>query len=414
MNRIILALLLFSLMVQKANAQEDDFRSFFTAYQNKEFKKAMPYGEKVLKEYDHHSISVMLAEAYAQSGEAKKSMALLKQLAKRGLPYDISQNPNLQLLSTQTGYCELENSFKENAKPVYASKDAFQLSDASLIPENIAYHDGSFYIGSLSKCKIVKYKDGIETDFFRHDSLWSVVGMKIDPDSNSIWVCTFSEKARDSGYSSIFNVDLKTGKPLGIFVKKPDAGHFVQGAHLFNDLVVTGTKVYYTDSKRRNVYALDKKSFKDEILIQGGFIYPNGIVIDDKGENLFIACSRGLHKFNLASKKRVYLEHNGISITNDIDGLYYYKGTLIGMQGITGNNDDRIVQFHLDKEQNGIEKVTVLQTWQPDFNLPTTGVIWGNQFYYIANSFVNRLNPDNTIKDEGSLQKPMIKVLNLQ
>jgi hypothetical protein len=108
------------------------------------------------------------------------------------------------------------------------------------------------------------------------------------------------------------------------------------------------------------------------------------------------------------------VKHNGISFTNDIDGLYYYKGTLIAIQGVTGRNDDRIVQLHLDKEKNGVEKLTVLQTWQPDFNLPTTGVLCGNRFYYIANSFVNRLNPDRTIKDEASLQKPKIKVLDLK
>jgi hypothetical protein len=404
------AIILFSL-ITKANAQ-DDYGAFFSAYSDKEFKKAVPLGEKLVKEYDHHSILIMLAEAYAQSGEAKKSMTMLRQLAKRGLCYDISQNPNLQLLSNQTGFSELANAFKANGKPVHASRDAFQLSDASLIPENIAYHDGSFYIGSLAKCKIVKYKDGIETDFFRHDSLWSVVGMKVDPDSNSIWVCTFSEKAPDSGYSSIFNIDLKTGKPLGILVEKPDAGHFVNGAHLFNDLVVTSTKIYFTDSKRRFVYALDKKSFKLELLTRG-FIYPNGIAIDEKGENLFIASWRGLEKFNLATKKRVDLKHNDISFTSDIDGLYYYKGTLIAVQGVTGQNDDRIVQFHLDKAQNGVEKVTVLQTWQPDFNLPTTGVVCDNQFYYIANSFVNRLNPDRTLKEPESLQRPIIKVLPL-
>lgn len=407
MNRIILAVLLFWVMLQKASAQ-DDYNSFMSAYNKKEFKNAVPIGERLVKAYDHHSLLIKLAEAYAQSGEAGKSMTILGELAKRGLPYDISQNPNFQTLSTQTGFRELANVFKSNARTVHASRNAFQLSDASLIPENIACHEGSYYIGSISKCKIVKYKDGVETDFFKHDSLWGVLGMKIDPDGNSIWACSINEKAAPAGYSSIFNIDLKTGRSLGYFVKNNS-----DGDHLFNDLVVTATKVYFTDSQSGKVYALDKKSFLLDTLARG-LIYPNGIVIDERSENLFVASSGGLHKLNLTTKNLLPVKHNDISFTNDIDGMYYYKGTLIAVQGVTGKNDDRIVQFHLDKEQNGVEKVTVLQTWQPDFNLPTTGAICGNRFFYIANSFVNRLNPDRTLKDPETLQRPIIKVLPLE
>ena len=405
--RKIIAVLCSLALVQVANSQ-DIYESFIAAYNKKDFKTAAMHGERLVKMYDHHSLSFKLAEAYAQSGEEEKSMAVLQELAKRGLTYKIRQNANLQPLLTQKGFRELLNAYTANAKTVNASQDAFTLDDAELIPENIACHDGAFYIGSLSKLKIVKYKDGVETDFFKHDSLFGVLGMKIDPDGKSIWVCSINEKAAPAGHSSIFNIDLQTGKPLGYIVKNNS-----DGDHLFNDLVVTDSKVYFTDSQSGKVYSLDKKSFQMDTLARG-LIYPNGIVIDGPGKNLFVASWGGLYKLNIASKDLSPVKHNGTSFTNDIDGMYYYKGTLIAVQAVTGQNDDRIVQFHLNKEQDGVEKVTVLQTYLADFNLPTTGAICGNKFYYIANSFVNRLNPDRTLKDAATLQKPLIKVLELK
>jgi len=63
------------------------------------------------------------------------------------------------------------------------------------------------------------------------------------------------------------------------------------------------------------------------------------------------------------------------------------------------------VRFELDKEQKRVVKYRVLESYNPDFINPTTGVIVGKYFYFIANSQNNafdaygNLQPIEKLKD---------------
>ncbi|AXY74693.1 hypothetical protein D3H65_12180 [Paraflavitalea soli] len=76
-----------------------------------------------------------------------------------------------------------------------------------------------------------------------------------------------------------------------------------------------------------------------------GLVYPNGIAADEVNKVLFVADFTGLHILDLVTGKQSWLSDGGGTYLNGIDGLYYYKGTLIGIQD-SGNQGDRVVRFY--------------------------------------------------------------------
>ena len=79
------------------------------------------------------------------------------------------------------------------ATPVNNSLIAFSIPQKDLLAENVAFdpRDSSFYVGSTRHGKVVKRtKDGRVSDFIPtgRDGMWMVVGMKVDPARNALWV----------------------------------------------------------------------------------------------------------------------------------------------------------------------------------------------------------------------------------
>jgi hypothetical protein len=67
-----------------------------------------------------------------------------------------------------------------------------------------------------------------------------------------------------------------------------------------------------------------------------------------------------------------------------IDGIYFYKGSLIASQN--GINPVRIVRIYLSKDYRAVDKFKVVEANNPLFGEPTLGTIVNDTFYYNANS----------------------------
>jgi hypothetical protein len=50
----------------------------------------------------------------------------------------------------------------------------------------------------------------------------------------------------------------------------------------------------------------------------------------------------------------------------------------------------------------------VLEINNPRFDIPTTGVIVGDEFYYVANSQLRAFNPDGSIFPSEKLREPVV------
>lgn len=391
----------------------DDYQQFMKAYNEKQYERCIQLGAPLVAVTDHPGIQYKLAECFCQAGKPASSLDLLGVLAKRGLTYPVEENKGFSPLYGDKRFMEYTAAFRKNRTTIDKSAVSFVINDSLLIPEGIAYDSlhQTFFVGSLSKSKVIRCSgNGDCVDFANGAAygFWMVVGMKVSPDFKSLWICSAEEKDTLNGYAGIFQFEIPSGKLLRKFVVDNK-----QGPHLFNDIVITGTgDIYFTDSKAGKVWRIRPGS--DPLTEYGtGFVYPNGIAADENNKVLFVADFTGLHAFDLVTGKRSRVSNGGNTYLNGIDGLYFYKGALIGIQD-SGNQDDRVVRYYVDTKKKLITKVETLQSFRKDFITPTTGTFANGQFHYIANAQLRSLQPDGNIINPEKLVKPVILKLKVE
>ena len=292
---------------------------------------------------------------------------------------------------------------------------AFKIEERELIPEGIAYdsHARTFYIGSTYKRKIVSIDEkGVVRDFTGEgqDGLLGALGMKVDVKRRLLWVVSSNAGSampgkgldRDClGCSAVFKYDLRAGKLIKKYVlsNKPNV-------HFLNDLTINSRgDAFITDTITGDIYLISRKKDELELFANlGQKAFPNGIDLSGDEKHLFVAADGGIRAVNLRDKSTRTLKlPDGVSPVV-IDGLYFYKGSLIAIQPFADQR--KVVRYSLDEGANAVTKVEVVEPEHPLFQQPTTGVIVGRDFYYIANSqlqlFRRIYKPDGAY-DKGQL-----------
>jgi sugar lactone lactonase YvrE len=359
---------------------------------------------------EHVGMWVEMAAAQARAGNKAEAVKWLEKVAARGLDFDFADELSYAQVRETPEFKAVAEKILANRKVVDRSKVAFQVADKELIPEGIA-HDpktGDFFLGSLSKRKIVRIdKNGKASDFKTsgQDGLWDVLGMKVDPATRTLWVGSAANATggEGDGSSGLFQFDLKTGKLL--------AKHVLPGKtekHLLNDLAFGARgEVFVTDSEGRAILRLRPGKAELEVLVAPGtFIYPNGIASSPDGKKLFVAdFTKGISVVDVATGQVRPLTHPERVNVYGIDGLYFHKGDLVAVQNGAGTS--RIVRYRLGKSMEAIESEEVLESRNPRFDIPTTGVVVGRSLYYIANSQLDRLD-QGRIKPDAKLAEPVV------
>ena len=274
------------------------------------------------------------------------------------------------------------------ATPVNNSLIAFTIPQKDLLAENVAFdpRDSSFYVGSTRHGKVVKRsRDGRVTDFIPtgRDGMWMVVGMKVDPARNALWVNSSAQgnyirlRAEEQGQAALFRYDVS-----GRLVKKYAPRE--SGNHFFNDLVITADgAIYVTDMIAGSIYRIGSADSLEVFIAPGTLASPNGITASADGRHLFVASDRGINLVDVQSRNvEVLRPVEGVDPLA-IDGIYWHEGQLIGIQGGRRN---RVQRFAIDVAGRRITGAELLEANHPMFMNPTTGVIVGSDIYYIANS----------------------------
>jgi hypothetical protein len=295
------------------------------------------------------------------------------------------------------------------------SQVAFRIADSELIPEGIAYDPQAriFYVGSTYKRKIVSVDSkGVVRDFTREaqDGLWGVLGMKVDTKRRLLWAVSSNAGGtmpgkglgRDClGCSAVFKYDLRTGR----LIRKYILGN-LPNVHFLNDLTINSRgDVFITDTVTGDIYLISRGTDELKLFINlGQQAFPNGIALSDDEKFLFVAAAGGIQVVDLRDKRSRTLKLPGAVSPVVIDGLYYFKQSVIAIQPFADQR--KVVRYFLDKGANIITKVDVMEPEHQLFNQPTTGVIAGKDFYYIANSqlqvFRRLYKPDKSY-DKGQL-----------
>ena len=360
---------------------------------------------------DPGNVMYVLAVRYASLGEDCEALRWLWKVVDLQQGFDPSTDEAFKSLRTQPEFKRLAADVNRSNPSVNRSRVAFSIPENDLMPEGMAYDPvgKEFYVGSIYKRKIIRITaDGRHIDFKKasEDGLWSVLGMKVDARNNSLWVCSAAEyeDTTANGSSGVFHFDLRSGRLIKKYVLDgKNAGH------LFNDLVINSQgDVFLTDSLAGTV---DWISHQTDALTEFSpgleLIYPNGIALSSDEKQLYVAhFNGGVTVINLQSKQFRILAHSpGVTLAG-IDGLYFYKDSLIAIQ--SGIGTPRITRFFMNFNGDRVERIEILERGNRLFDTPTTGAIAGDVFFYIGTSQLKTLNAQGKITSPELLRPILI------
>lgn len=290
---------------------------------------------------------------------------------------------------------------------VTRAQRAFTLAGGrDLVPEGIAYDEANdvFYVTSIHRRKVIRVqRDGTFSDFTAEgqDGMLGGLGLKIDAQRRLLWVISSTTPemrgwSKDVSGSMLAAYDLRDGR----LVKKIDAAPAI-----LNDLaLMKDGSLLATDMGRHTVVRLAPDASALEVWAEGlGF--PNGITLSDDERFFFVADFNGVTRFDVSDKSRKPVESS--SYIGGIDGLSMHRGALIGIQSAIGN--PRVIRI-----DPATGAVTLLESKNPLFELPTTGAFAKDAYYFIANPGLRSFDEDHNIWPASKLQEPVMLRLPLE
>jgi sugar lactone lactonase YvrE len=183
--------------------------------------------------------------------------------------------------------------------------------------------------------------------------------------------------------------------------------------HAFGDLEISKSgEVFIADSISPVIYRVDQKTGAlEEFLRSDRFQNLQGITFSGDEKYLFVAdYSFGVFRVDMKDKRVLLLSAAENTCPLGIDGMYFHRGSLVGIQN--GVNPHRVTRFQLDPGFTKITAQKILAANLPEFNEPTLGVRDGNILYFIANSQWGLVS-DKGEPNKDKMSKPVILIMSL-
>jgi sugar lactone lactonase YvrE len=348
----------------------------------------------------------ILATYYDRAHDAANVVKWLTRLDELGWDHGI---PRTDFRNTNTPpFREIVARLDAREPLVHNAQTAFKLARRrDLIPEGIAYDpvDDVFYVSSIYRRNILRVdRRGRATDLLppaAHGML-STLGMHVDAKRRLLWVASAAAEemigfTRElEGRSMLFAFDLRDGS----VVKHITIGSAAEPSMLNDLTILADGTVFVTDTVRNQVLRTAADVDTLDVFLDD-FRFPNGIVASRDDKTLYVADFRGITRVNLTNGKRQAIETNGLM--NGVDGLAMHRGNLIAIQNAIGRA--RVVRIGADSG-----RVEILESKNPLFEVPTTGVVAGDEFYFIANPGLRSFD-DHKLWPKAKLSDPvMLKI----
>jgi hypothetical protein len=412
------------ILALNAAAQDNPFELYgkaAEAYQAGRYAESTTLFERV-RQLLPGSISarVSLARSLAREGRHDDAIELLKTVVEYGVRFDAGDEA-FAALRNNPRFAEVTSLMRSRSAPIVRSEKAFLL-EKDLIPENIVFDPttGDFFVGSMYKAKIIRIgRDGKVTDFVpsRRDGLLGVLGMKIDARKRELWANAgnFGDRPplqtpdpASLGKGALYRFDLDTGK---LIRRYPAPGGSPEQPLLFNDLVLAPNGDVFTTAGPGGIFRLRNGAAAPEVFIEPDGSFWNGIAITPDGRTLFGASHvHGVARIDVATRARSFIDVPAGATLGGIDGLYFHDGSLIGVQN--GTDPSRVIRAWLDPELSRVTRFAVLEQDHPDSDIPLTGVVVGNDLYYVALSQLRafeggKIWPMERLKESVILKLPL-------
>ena len=344
-------------------------------------------------------------------GRTDEAVNLARKIADRGLSMRLSGHPALEALTTAPSMAAIFTKMETNMAPIGIANIIKEINDASLLPEAYAEsRKGGAYIGSIRTGKILKLgktgepegiafaQGGVFDIEIRGKKLWAAVNNQL----------AYEHADPENKFASVILYNWKTGAAIReIRISEPEA--------LLGDLEVAkdGT-VYASDSITPRLFKMAPGGETlDVFATDPRFANLQGIALDENNKRIFVAdYLTGLFVIDTETGVVTTVANTIDAHLGGIDGLYIYKGDLIGIQN--GTTPQRIVRIGLNDRANEVISFNVLQQNLDSWNEPTHGVIVKTRFNYIATSNWPSYDNNWNIREDAAPQPVRIMSVELK
>ncbi|QOG00848.1 hypothetical protein [Flavobacterium sp. MDT1-60] len=384
------------------------------AYKNKDYLLFL----KLTKQLDsirpmHPTFTYNLASAYVLSGKKEEALLVLKRMVLANNAIAFEEDTDFESIKNEKEFKDLLELKASQSKIIENSVEKISLSEKDLHPEGLLYLQKQrlWLASSIRNKKVVSFdKNGKCSDWFT-ECPYSVFALKTDSDEKYLWVaCSaipemegFSKEI--GGKSEILKIEIATKK----LVKR----YTVNGNHVFGDLIVAkNNDVYISDSAEPILYKIEKENlivWKD---LRKEAFNLQGIALNKNESKLFVAdYLKGIMSIDIKSQKENWLEFPEETSKKGIDGLVFYKNSLIAIQN--GVVPIRIVRYKLDETEAKIIDFKVLDNNRKEFDEPALVTLVKNKMYFFANSPWKFYDKDFQL-DISKFENPKLFELDLQ
>ena len=361
----------------------------------------------------------VFAQYLDKAGDTAEALKWLGELGRLGWTHGVNDHDFVHSRDSRA-YRTIAARLNARTPHVVRSAAAFTIPRPDMIPESITDDPatGDFYVGSIHLRKIVRVTpDGKSSDFTTsgQDGMFGALGVRVDPSRHLLWVVSNANEAMTGyeksvdGQSAVHAYDLATGK----LVTKIVTGS-AEDTSLLNDLIVLDDgSVLITDTDRGTILRVRLGSDDIEAwLPRNTFMFPNGIALADGEPFAYVADFNGLSRVDLRSRTVLPLETPEEETLAGIDGLVWYRGTLIGIQN--GVGQPRVIRVSLDDARTEITRIEVLEAGNPLFDEPTSGAISNGAFYFLANPQLRAFDENHVIWPRERLHDVVVLKLDLR
>ncbi len=369
----------------------------------------------------HPTLVVRLAAFAAHRGDRAEALRWLREFAAMGLPRALEADTSFASLKGTPEFAAILDTLRRRAAPITRSRLEASLRDATLLAEDVAWDAPRhrWLVSSIHRNKIVAvdWRGGV-TDAITPAAagMWGFYALRITPDGKTLWATTAAGPTcqgyveADSGRTALVAFDLARGR-VAKRVELPRDG----ARHVLGDMTLgpDGT-VYVTESLGGGAYRLRPGATAlDTLAPSGTFGSPQTPVIAVGGKRLLIPdYPRGIASLDIGTRAIAWLPKPRSFASLGIDGLTRAADhRLIAIQN--GPALKRILELRLDAAETRIEGWRVLEQGSKGLGEPNHGVMFGNDFVFIADSGWDRVNEREALVTTAESRAPALRRLSL-
>ncbi|GJL92875.1 hypothetical protein [Hyphococcus sp.] len=341
-----------------------------------------------------------------------EALALAAKAADRGLSFNLTGHPAFDAFKALPAYAPIAERMEANMAAIGDADSVREFSANEHLPEAIAYdRKNNLYIGSVRNGSIFKAKKnaqeltrvatargGVFDLEIRGDTIWAAVNNQL----------AYEDANPENKFASVMAFNAKTGAPFRE-IRVSDSEAIIGDIEVAKD----GT-VYASDSVTPRILKMEPGGQTLDVFADDPrFVNLQGIALDEKNHRMFVAdYLGGLFVINTQSGAVTALENTADAHLGGIDGLYYYKGGLIGIQN--GTTPIRIVYIGLNDDATAVSTFIAMQQNLDEWNEPTHGAVLGKKFHYIATSNWPSYDGEWKVREGAELKPLKIMTLPLQ